>query len=318
MKRLFFSAIILLAVIGAEAQTPRINIQEPKLYPEGTAYNSNTNLFFVSSVKTGTIGTVDAQGNYKVFYKDASLKSSYGMKVDTKSNRLWVCIGDANYSDYSDSLTYKKMIRLISFDLASSKKINDIDLSGLFEGKHFGNDLALDDKGNIYVTDSYSPVIYKVDAQGKASLFAQSDLFKGEQVGLNGIVWSPKGYLVVVNDNNGELLKIDINNPKSITKVKVNNFFTGGDGLLWDAENNLILIQNSTNKVYQLTSKDNWMTAEVKASTAMEDRFSYPTTGVIGQGKLYALNAKLNELNDPTKPPSKEFSLQLVQLKPAQ
>lgn len=318
MKHVLFNLIIVLAVINTSAQTPRITFKEPYLYPEGTAYNKNTNLFFVSSVKTGTIGTVDKQGNYKVFYEDKTLKSSYGMKVDYKRNCLWICTGDANYSNYSDSGTFKKMIRLVSLDVVTGKKTQDIDLSNLYEGKHFANDLALDDKGNIYITDSYSPVIYKVDVQGKAGIFVKSDLFKGETVGINGIAWSPQGFLLTVNTNNGDLLKVDINNPSNVTKVKVKNFFVGGDGLFWDEQNNLILIQNSTNKIHQLASKDNWQSAEAKAGTAMEDRFSYPTTGVIGEGKIYALNAKLNELNDPTKPPSKEFSLQQVQLKPAQ
>lgn len=146
MKHILFSVIIVLAVINGSAQTPRITFKEPSLYPEGTAFNKNTNLFFVSSVKTGTIGTVDKQGNYKVFYEDKTLKSSYGMKVDYKRNCLWICTGEANYSDYTDSGTFRKMIRLISLDLVTAKKIQDIDFSSLYEGKHFANDLALDDK----------------------------------------------------------------------------------------------------------------------------------------------------------------------------
>jgi hypothetical protein len=41
-------------------------------------------------------------------------------------------------------------------------------------------------------TGSFSPVIYKVDANGKASVFIQSDFFKCHSVALNGIAWSKR------------------------------------------------------------------------------------------------------------------------------
>ena len=310
---------LLFVFAGAGAQTPRINVKVPDLYPEGVALNAKTNQFFLSSVRTGTIGVVNQAGNYTAFYQDSTLKSSYGMKADAAHNRLWVCTGDANYSRYKSPSTFKKIARLIAIDLTTGKKVQDIDLAKLYEGKHFLNDLTLDDKGNIYLTDSYSPVIYKVDAQGKSSIFAQSDLFKGEDVGLNGIVYDQKGFLLVDNSSDGAIYKVDINDPKKITAVKSKEFFPGADGLLLDEQGSLVLIQNQgVDKVFRLTSNDSWQSAEVKAATATEDRFQHPSTGVMQMGKLYAVNSKLDELADPNKRPSKEFSLQSVELKPVQ
>lgn len=318
MKQIAFGIIAAFIFLNAEAQTLRIAFQAPLLYPEGAAYNDKTNMFFISSVTTGAIGNVDKQGNYKVFYNDTSLKSTFGLKIDNKRNRLWICAGDPNYSKNSDSSTYKKMIRLIGIDLSSGKKMEDINLSNIYNGKHFANDLTLDAAGNIYITDSYSPVIYKVDVNKKASVFATSDLFKGEDVGLNGILFNPHGFLLSVNSSRGSLLKIDLNDPKKISKVQLKDFFPGADGLLWDEQNNLVLIQNrGVNKAFQLSSTDNWNTAEVKASTAVTDRFQYPSSGIVKKGKIFLVNSKINELSDPTLPPSKEFSLQLAEFKPA-
>jgi sugar lactone lactonase YvrE len=319
MKNILISiSMILISFIGL-SQTPRIVFEAPYLYPEGVAFNSKTNLFYVSSVTTGTIGSVDRNGKYKVLYKDSLLKSSFGMKLDRKGDHLWVCISDPNYSIYSDSATFKKMARLISINLTLEKKIADVDLSKFIEGKHFANDLTLDDEGNIYITDSYSPVIYKVDARGQANIFTQSELFKGEDVGLNGIVFHPGQFLLVANSRDGAIFKVDIKDPNKITKVKINTFFPGADGLLLDDQNNLVLIQNrGVNKAFQLTSNDNWESAQIKSFTIAEDRFQYPTTGVMQNGNIYLLNSKLNELSDPGINPSKEFSLQLVKFKPAQ
>lgn len=160
MKRCLYFFSMLLS-LGAAAQTERIVFQAPVMYPEGVAYNPQQKLFYVSSVKTGTIGSVDASGLYKKLYEDSLLKSSYGMKVDVKNNRLLVCIADGNYSKYSTPATYKKMARLISIDVATGTKKWDVNLDRLYAGNHFANDLTLDEKGNIYITDSYSPVIYK-------------------------------------------------------------------------------------------------------------------------------------------------------------
>lgn len=309
----------LLLSLGAAAQTERIVFHAPVMYPEGVAYHSQQKLFYVSSVKTGTIGSVDAAGMYKKIYEDSLLKSSYGMKVDNKNNRLLVCISDGNYSKFSTPATYKKMARLIAVDLATGTKKWDVNLDKLYAGNHFANDLTLDEKGNIYITDSYSPVIYKVDAAGKATVFAESEWFRSEDVGLNGIIYHPQGYLLVAHNTNGALFKVDIKNPKSISKVKLKTFFPGADGLLWASPNNLVLVQNKgVNKAFQLSSSDNWMSAEVKASTAAADRFQYPTTATLQDGRVWLLNAKLNEITDSSMSPSKEFSLQLARFQPVQ
>lgn len=315
--KIYISTFILLVSVTLLAQTPRITFTAPFTYPEGTAFNAATNTFYVGSVRTATIGMVDIQGNYKIFFEDSSLKSSFGMKVDAKRNRLWVCVGDPNNSKYADSLTYKKMIRLIGLDLKSGKKLNDIDLSNLYSGKHFANDITLDDDGNIYITDSYSPVIYKVNTSFQPAVFAQNNLFTGKDIGLNGIAYSTKGYLLTVNGSNGAILKVDLKNPQNVTTVKIDNFFPGADGILMDAQNNLLLDQNKgVDKIYKISSGDDFVSAKIIASTSGTDRFQYPSTSTMKGNDLYVLNSKLNELKDSINPPSKEFSLQRVIFKP--
>lgn len=316
LKYLLKSLLPFICCVAA-AQTPRINFTAPKLYPEGTAWYSTDSVFFVSSVTTGAIVKVHPNNTYSVFYADASLKSSYGMKVDMPRHKLWVCTGDANYSIYSTPATYKKMIRLIGLDLTSGLKIDDIDLSNLVPGQHFANDLTLDANGNIYITDSYSPAIYKVDTRMKASVFSQNPLYKSIDIGLNGIVWHPNGYLIVAHSTNGALYKVSLKNPDVAEKIDAGTFFPGADGLLFDGMGNLAVVQNKgTNKVFQLRSADNWSTAQVTGSTILLDRLDNPTTLTKKNQQLFVLNAKINELSDPTRPPSSKFSLQLVRFVP--
>jgi sugar lactone lactonase YvrE len=311
MKSKFVSLLLVFFMLKAGGQTARVEFEAPAMYPEGVAFDAASGNYYVSSVRTSTIGKVDKQGKYSVVYADTALKSSFGMKIDPIRKRLWFCAGDPSYSQYRDSATWKKMIRLVGLDLQSGEKVADIDLSALYSGPHFANDLALDDKGNIYITDSYSPVIYKVDADGKASVFSQSNWFAAVGTGLNGIVYHPSGYLLVAHNANGQLLKVDIREPQRIGKVKINQFFPGADGLLLDDNKELVLIQNKgVNKIFRLVSADNWVTAKVTAATQAKDRFDFPSTATFNNKQVWVMNAKLHELSDSTKTFSRKFSIQ--------
>ncbi|HTF17076.1 MAG TPA: hypothetical protein VK658_03325 [Chryseolinea sp.] len=311
--KLYATLAISFLVFSVCAQNNRTTFDAPKVYPEGIAFDTRNNVAYVSSVKTGTIGKVDATGNYTEFFVSKDLKSTYGMKVDEKRNRLWVCASDANYSKYKDPSTFKKMARVIAIDLSTGEKVADIDLSALFQGYHFLNDLALDDKGNVYVTDSFSPAIYRIDTKGTPSLFATNKLFKSAFIGLNGIVFHPKGYLLVAHNTDGVILKVDMKDPSKVERVVIDQLFPGADGLWLDARQSLIVVQNKgVNKVFKLASTDEWKTASVGASTPSSELFQNPTTCGQMKGQLYVLNAKLNEISDSTNKPSNSFSYQQV------
>lgn len=288
-------------------------IEVPHLYPEGVAYDESSRTFFVSSVTSGDIGIVDQNGIYSIFYKDANLKSTFGMKVYPERNRLWVCVSDPYYSDRSDSATGEKMARVIALDLQTAEKIADIDLSRLLPGKHFVNDLTIDNYGNIYVTDSYCPAIYRIDTTGAASVFVKHEEFISTGVGLNGIVFHPDGFLLVAHYAKGMLLKIPLDNPDQVSPVSCRVAFTGADGLLLDTKKNLVLVQNQgVDKVYRLVSRDRWRSAVVREMTADTEHFQNPTTATLVGDDVYVLNAHLDELSDSTKVPSKEFSIQIA------
>ncbi|NIJ52970.1 gluconolaconase [Dyadobacter arcticus] len=317
MKKIFIALFLAFSINLAFAQTPVIKFAVPGLYPEGVAYHPDNKLFYVGSVTTATIGSVDLNGNYKPVFSDSTLKSTYGLKVDPSKKLLWACVSDANYSKYSEPATLRKLGRLIALDLGTGKKVKDIDLASLVEGKHFINDIVFDAEGNLYATDSFSPVIYIVDKTGKASVFVKSDFFKALDIGLNGIAFNPKGFFIVNNNSQGALYKVDLKNPEKISRVKIKNLFPGSDGMLFDDNGRLVVVQNkSVDKIFRLISNDDWQTAELESATAAEDRYQQPSTLTLVAKQVYILNSKMNELADPVKRPSKEFSIQRAEFKP--
>jgi sugar lactone lactonase YvrE len=318
MKKIIVCALFVgCAAAIPDQPTARIEFNAPEAYPEGIEYDSNSDVYFVSSARLGSIGKVTSAGVYSTLINDPAFKSSYGLKVHPDGKRLFACIGDANYSKFTSPDTRKKMARLIGIDIATGKKTDDIDLAGLVPGEHFANDLTFDSQQNAYVTDSFSNVIYKVTPSGKASVFADSPLFKTKGIGLNGIVYHPSGYLLTVSSGTGALYKIDLNNPKNVVKVSTEQFFINGDGLLLTDNKKLVVVQNGgSDKIYELTSEDNWSSAKLSASTLAADRFTYPSTATRAKDKVWVMNAKFSELTDSTSVPSKKFAIQHARLMP--
>ncbi|MEW7001333.1 hypothetical protein M5585_19005 [Serratia ureilytica] len=64
---------------------------------------------------------------------------------------------------------------MLEFNLDTGALQQTYDLSSLSRGPTLANDLALDAQGNIYVTDSFQPQIYKIDrATRQVSILVRS------------------------------------------------------------------------------------------------------------------------------------------------
>lgn len=306
-----FGTAALAAPPAPAAATAGIEFKAPTAYPEGIAFNPKTNEFFVSSMRHGTVGAVKADGTYREFAKDPLLVSAVGLHADPDRNRLLVCVSDPGVSMVTSPKTQKKIARLLSFDLTTGKRIHVVELEKLAaEGQHFCNDLTIDEKGDVFVTDSFSPIIYRVDPSYKAKVFLKSDMFKGEGFNLNGIVHHAGDYLLVAKYNDGTIWKIDEKDPKKMEQVAIAEKLPNADGMLLTADGELVVVQNGdVNRVVRLKSTDGFKTAKVdKVIPTTKD---FPTTVVAGVGgKLYVMMSRLGELfADPAKAKSDSFTL---------
>ena len=271
----------------------RISFTANRLYPEGITYVPTLGRFLVSSITQGKIGAVDERGHYDDFIKDSQLISAIGMKV--RDGKLYVCNGDQGVSDKSTAQTTLKTAGLFIYDLATGQNLRRANLAALLpDMNHFANDVAFDSLGNAYVTDSFAPVIYKVPADTtQPSIFVESPLFAGGQgFNLNGIVYHPNKYLIVVKANEGILYKIPLDTPYEFKAIKGVNL-PNGDGML--LYNNDLYVVNGRNKVTQLRSTDNWETASVVKTDSVG--YDQATTNVVAEDKIYTINARINEVS---------------------
>lgn len=295
-----------------------IKFNSAALYPEGVAWDTTNKRFLVTSIRKGEIGSVKDDGTHWVFARDPRLVSSVGIKIDAARDRVLVCNADPGAAEKSSQDTTGKLAGLAAFRLSTGKLIKYIDLAKGIDGGHFCNDLTIDKDGTAYITDSFSPIIYKVDANYNASVFVNNKAFSGKSFNLNGIVIKDN-YLLAVKMNSGQLFKIPVNNPDAFNEVKLKNPIYGADGLSWGPDGSLIVIANNnayvgatpptaTNKVIKLNSSNNWATAYVTGQADTGDVFA--TTGTIRDGQFYVIHAMLHVLFNPeTKKHLEQFNI---------
>lgn len=286
-----------------------IRFTSPGLYPEGLEYDTTRNSFLVTSMREGTVGAVTREGKYTEIIRDPRFISAVGIRVDAVRDRVLVCNSDPGAGKATTPATQGKLAALGVFRLSTGEALAYVDLARLGgEGGHFCNDIAIDPAGNAYVTDSFSPIIYRVDNRNRASVLLNDKRFTGESFNLNGIVYKDN-YLIVAKMNEGVLFKVPLNKPKDYVQIKLAEPITGVDGLLWGPGGSLIAIANGkTNKVFKLITTDDWDSAVVETTVRTGEVFA--TTGVMHDGKVYVLNAMLHVMFNPeTKEHVKTFEI---------
>ncbi|HFD14455.1 MAG TPA: hypothetical protein ENJ34_04035, partial [Epsilonproteobacteria bacterium] len=274
IKKLFLSvAVATLTLAYADSNITINNITQN---PEGIEYDKTDHTFLLSSLNASPIIKVKYDGTYKAFTSgDKFPLSTAGLQIDYKHNRLLVA-GFNGMELWDNDPKTKGTSFLKIYNLKTGVIEKSVNLSSLVPtaSAYFANDIAVDDDGNAYITDWYANVVYKVDLLGKATLFWENKTdIKGTPNGLGFKDGSIFVSLIKVNDKwlytDYGLVKIDINNPKSTTVIKMNNSgFAGFDGMVIKENGNIVGVTNNQktaggNSLIELSSDDNWTSAKV-------------------------------------------------------
>ncbi len=279
----------------------RIEFVAERQYPEGIAYSAQLAKFLITSIPFGKIGTVTTDGKYEDLLTAPELISGIGMKV--VGDRVFVCNSDQGRSIKSRPETMRQTAELLVFNLNTRALERRTDLDALIpaDEPNFANDVTIAPDGTAYVTDSFSPVIYKVTADGTPSVLVRDNVkFFSPAFGLNGIVYHPNGFLIVANAGQGKLYKVDLANGNTISEILIPSALPG-DGLT--LLNGDLYVVTGGSRVAQVRSTDNWQ----KASIIKFDEGVYTgaTTSVAVNNQIYTLNARIGENAN-----ARDFSIQ--------
>lgn len=279
-----------------------VAVDFPGLYPEGITFDPWKAKFYISSVRKGVISSVDFDGNIEILTGEGDLISTAGLKFQPFQKRILACNGDVGVSEYSSPITIASLAEVGVVKTHKNYQLDFFDLSGLSGGPQFINDLTYDWFGNVYITDSFSPVIYKVDRGGNSSIYAENSAFAGnpDGFGLNGIAWHVDGFLIASNYDKAKLLKVSLKNPSQVEEIALASEIPSPDGLLMLDRNTMLMVGNAlgpTNAptgVYKLRTQDNWKTAEIVDFMPVPDNF--PTTLTRVYNEVYVLYGEIDKL----------------------
>lgn len=289
---------------------PQIAFTANQLYPETASWSAKENAFFVSSVRHGTVGKVTLDGKYTPFITDDKLVTTVGLLADDAHNTLWVTNSDPGAGDRTNAGTQGKLAGVAAYDETTGARRAYYDLGSLSPGAHFANDVSVDDAGDVYVSDSFSPTIFRIGADGKTSIFAQNALFgEGNGFNLNGIAWHKDGFLLVGKYNSGELFRVNIADPTRVDKIELSEVLKGADGLhLVDSQHLIVAQSLGVDRTVELVSTDGWKSARVVRS--LKSVMSMPSSATQVGHDIYILNSRVDNLFDPKAAKVSDFLLQ--------
>lgn len=174
--------------------------------PESVLYDSESNSLYVSSMNAGTIVRMDANGN--LIQKDwvTGLNSNKGSAL------------------YNGLLFTAETSGVAVIDVGKAAVVKRIPVKGAV----MLNDVAVDSKGIVYVTDTRAGKVYRIEND-------QPSVYLENMPGANGLLTVNTDLYVATSTS---FLKVDAN--KVVTTI-ADGFESGLDGIVMIAENEFIV-----------------------------------------------------------------------------
>jgi hypothetical protein len=225
-----------------------IPIPGTKAFPESITSTTDGTLYVGRVGDGGIVRIRPRTAESAIFVRPGASgsRSILGVFADEASSTLWACSNDLSAlggpATGSDSGSALK-----AFDLKTGDGKRRVSLPG---SHAFCNDITVDGKGSVYITDSANPTILKL-SPGAATfeVFARDSAFSPPQggIGLDGIAFGGDGNLYVTTYTVGELLRVEIKDGRAgrITKLPGTHHLKFPDALRALGDHSFLLIEGS-------------------------------------------------------------------------
>ncbi|TSE09667.1 hypothetical protein [Aquimarina algiphila] len=268
--------MILLLLFGCNVNKRDYILKEKDLIPEGTAFNTETNMIYIGSIYKQKVIGITSKGKIRDMIGQESFGrlSPIGMEMNVSNKILWINMAAAPIVNQSNVKNWETAI--MAFDIVN-QKIKKTYTIEKRETRSFFNDITVATSGDVYATETMNGKIYKID-KNTDTLDIFIDLEK--YTFPNGIVYYNPLNCLFVATNEG-ILKIELQN-KMITLLNTTNIDTKGiDGLaIYDN----YFIGHQSSKVSKF-----YFNEDISEITKVEvldsgEEFDSSTTGEIGNG----------------------------------
>jgi hypothetical protein len=214
----------------------------------------------------------------------------YGLLVDSARDRLWIASSASQLTNGVDKQDLGKTA-LFEFELGSLKRVAVHQVPADKRPHRLGA-IAGTPNGDVYVTDTVLPIIYRYSAeQGQLQPFVAS----GGLVSLRGIATSADGKLLYVADYEMGIMVLDLVAHEVHMLEVPANFNVGGiEGMVtWDGH--LVVIQNGIRpqRIMRLALSDDGLAVKDLAPLAVaQPFFDYPNFGaMVGEDLVFLANS---------------------------
>ena len=268
-------------------------IPDPDFIPEGIAYDEATNRFFVGSTFKRKIVSVDRGGQVRDFTAEGQdgLFGVLGLRVDAKRRTLWAVSSNAGGTMPARALdkTCLGCSTVTSYNVDTGRLLKKYELPNK-PSVHFLNDLVVAGNGDVYVTDTISGDVYRIQ-EGKDGLEPFVSL--GKDAYPNGIDVGPDGRTIFVATNVG-IRRIEVSTGTVTNIGGLGEKVPSIDGLCY-FDGSLVAIQpfEQDRRVMRYFLEGDRITKS-EVLEADHPLFKQPTTGVIVDKSIYYIaNAQL-------------------------
>src|SRR5712671_114484 len=247
-KFAFLALVLSFTVEAATQKVESIPVLGTRAFPESITSTSD-GVLFVGRLGDGGIVRVKprtAESTVLVQPGASGSRSILGVFADEASSTLWACSNDLSAlggsvagSDTGSALK--------GFDLKTGVGKRSVALPG---SHAFCNDITVDAKGSVYVTDSANPTILKLSpAATTFEVFARDSAFSPPQggFGLDGIAFGSDGNLYVTTYTVGEFVRVEVEDGRAgrVTTLSGTHHLKFPDALRALGDNSFLLIEGS-------------------------------------------------------------------------
>lgn len=256
-------------------------LKDPKLIPEGIAFDAKGERFFIGSVAQRKIIVTDAKGEARDFSSSSDkLDCVLGLTIDADRGEL-----DAvSTNGFEESAKTERRNAVVRYDLKSGRVLDRIAAPEAMQL----NDLAIAPDGILYATDSAAGTLFRKKAGEKTlTRFGEAGALRGA----NGIALGADGMLYVTLSTGIARVNVESGEPTRLPQP--DTVVTGGiDGLYW-YDGDLLGVQNVTNPGRVVRIALTYKGTRIDGLTVLQSHhhsdFDEPTTGAIANGALHVI-----------------------------
>lgn len=288
-------------------------LKDRNLHAESATVDPQTGTLYIGSVHKRKIVAVDKEGKASDFIASGTngLTAVLGVRVDAQGKFLWACSSPMEEVEGTDTLAPS---RVFKFDLATRKLVSQFEPAA--KGGHVFGDLAIAPNGQVYVSDSKTNEIYKVnETTKKLELFSHDKEFWNIQ----GITFSNDGKYMFISDYIKGPYRLDMATRK-LEKIgsQVDSSLKGIDGMLFYS-GSLLTLQNGTSPFRVMRFKLNPTLDTIVAAEIIDQgraELNEPTQGaLVGNDFYYVATSQWGGYDDQKMPKAPELLEDIIILK---